>query len=82
MVGAIRFAASEKTMEADETWLLERFVAVAEMFQPERVSAQSTLSPAERTIGGPELARTWTEPLNRWIWILPRSAPAPQSRAL
>ena len=63
MVGAIRFAGSEKTIELVETWALARLLAV--MVHPERVSEQSTASPAASVIGKPEAARTCWLPSNR-----------------
>src|SRR6266581_254896 len=82
MVGAIRFAASENSIATLETWALARLLAVAVIVQAERVSQQSTTSPAERLIAGPESTGIWLVPLDSCSCIFPRFVPAPQTSPL
>ena len=65
MLGAIRPALSENTIEVEDTWALARLLAVAVIVQFERVSQQSTMSPAASVSAGPEAARTCIVPSQR-----------------
>src|SRR4051812_15175352 len=78
----MRFAASENSIATLETCALARLLAVAVTVQAERVSQQSSTSPAERLIAGPESTSVWSTPLNSCSCILPKFVPAPQTNPL